>query len=130
MKENTQEKSLVQVHKNGIFYKIKSFFKNLFNRNANTTNNYAIVKETESLVESENKKNSFMESIKNIEDEETKLLKLQKQYRNGEIKEEDMTSKQVKALCNLYDKQIEELKNSNAIRKQKLLEYRKNMKTA
>ena len=27
-----------------------------------------------------------MESIRNIEDEEIKLLKLQKQYRNGEIK--------------------------------------------
>ena len=71
-----------------------------------------------------------MNLVKKVEDKETKLLKLQKQYRNGEIKEEDMTSKQVKALCNLYDKQIEELKNSNAIRKQKLLEYRKNMKTA
>ena len=75
MKENTQEKSLVQVNENGIFYKIKKFFKNLFNRNANTTNNYAIVKETESLVANENKKNSFMESIKNIEAIKEQLLK-------------------------------------------------------
>ena len=111
MKENTQEKSLVQVNENGIFYKIKKFFKNLFNRNANTTNNYAIVKETESLVESENKKNSFMESIKNIEDEETKLLKLQKQYRSGEIKEEELSEEQINSLCKLYDKQIANLKN-------------------
>ena len=50
MRESTQEKSLVQFNENGIFYKIKRFFKNLFNRNANTTNNYAILKETESLV--------------------------------------------------------------------------------
>lgn len=129
MKKNTQEKSLVQVNENGIFYKIKKFFKNLFNRNANTTNNYAIVKETESLVANENKKNSFMESIKNIEDEETKLLKLQKQYRSGEIKEEELSEEQVKSLCKLYDKQIANLKKSNDIRKQKLLEYRRKMQT-
>ena len=127
MKKNTQEKSLVQVNENGIFYKIKKFFRNLFNSNANTTNNYAIVKETESLVESENKKNSFMESIKNIEDEETKLLKLQKQYRSGEIKEEELTQEQVNSLCALYDRQIANLKKSNEIRKQKLLEYRRKM---
>ena len=129
MKENTQEKSLVQVNENGIFYKIKKFFKNLFNRNANTTNNYAIVKETESLVANENKKNSFMESIKNIEDEETKLLKLQKQYRSGEIKEEELSEEQVNSLCKLYDKQIANLKKSNDIRKQKLLEYRRKLQT-
>lgn len=126
MKENTQEKSLVQVNENGIFYKIKSFFKNLFNRNNNTTN-YAIVKEDKSIVESENTKNSFMESIKNIENEETKLLKLQKQYRSGEIKEEELTQEQVSSLCALYDKQIANLRKSNEIRKQKLLEYRRKM---
>lgn len=129
MKENTQEKSLVQVNENGIFYKIKKVFKNLFNRNANTTNNYAIVKETESLVASENKKNSFMESIKNIEDEETKLLKLQKQYRSGKIKEEELSKEQVNSLCALYDKQIANLRKSNEIRKQKLLEYRRKLQT-
>ena len=129
MKENTQEKSLVQVNENGIFYKIKKFFRNLFNSNANTTNNYAIVKETESLVESENKKKSFMESIKNIEDEETKLLKLQKQYRSGEIKEEELSEEQINSLCKLYDRQIANLKKSNDIRKQKLLEYRRKIQT-
>ena len=129
MKENTQEKSLVQVNKNGILYKIKKFFKNLFNKNTNTTNNYNIIKETESLVASENKKNSFMESIKNIEDEETLLLKLQKKFRSGEIKEEELTEEQVKSLCKLYDKQIANLRKSNEIRKQKLLEYRKKLQT-
>ena len=129
MKENTQEKSLVQVHENGIFNKIKNFFKNLFNRNNNTTNNYAIAKEDKSIVESENTKNTFMESIKNIENEETKLLKLQKQYRSGEIKEEELTQEQVNSLCALYDRQIANLKKSNEIRKQKLLEYRRKMQT-
>ena len=129
MKENTQEKSLVQVHENGIFNKIKNFFKNLFNRNNNTTNNYAIAKEDKSIVESENTKNAFMESVKNIEDEETKFLKLQKQYRSGEIKEEELTQEQVSSLCALYDKQIVNLRKSNEIKKQKLLEYRRKLQT-
>lgn len=129
MKENTQEKSLVQVNENGMFYKIKRFFKNLFNKNKDTTDNYAIIEETNSSSENENKKSSFMEFIKNIEDEETLILKLQKQYRSGEIKEEELTEEQVDSLCALYDKQIANLRKSNEIRKQKLLEYRRKLQT-
>ena len=106
MKENTQEKSLVQVNRNGIFNKIKMFFKNLFSKNNVIDNN-----------------------CYTIEDEETKLLKLQKQYRNGEIKEEELTEEQVNSLCALYDKQIANLRKSNQIRKQKLLEYRRKLQT-
>jgi len=129
MKENTQEKSLVQVNENSIFYKIKRFFKNLFNKNTAVVDNYATIEETKNEVENENKKSAFMEEIRNIENEETKLLKLQKQYRSGEIKEEEMTKEQVKSLCDLYDKQIAELRKSNEIRKQRLLEYRKKLQT-
>ena len=70
----------------------------------------------------------FMQYVKNIENDETRLLKLQKQYQNGEIKEEDMTKEQVQQLCDLYDKQIAELEKSNEARKRKLLEYRRKMK--
>lgn len=129
MKENTQEKSLVQVNENSIFYKIKKFFKNLFNKNSEITNNYTIIEEQKVNLENENKKKYFMESIKNIENEEIKLLKLQKQYRSGEIKEEELTEEQVNSLCALYDKQIENLRKSNEIRKQKLLEYRRKLQT-
>lgn len=73
-------------------------------------------------------KNDFLQSLKNIENEENELLNLQKQYRNGKIKEKEMTKDQIKRLCNLYDKQILELKKSNDTRKQKLLEYRKKLK--
>lgn len=129
MKENTQEKSLVQVNENSIFYKIKRFFKNLFNKGKDTTDNYIVIEEKNSFVEDENKKNSFMEAISNIDDEETKLLKLQKQYRSGEIKEEELSQEQVNSLCKLYDKQITNLKKSNEIRKQRLLEYKKKLQT-
>ena len=124
MKENTQEKSLVQVNKNSIFYKIKSFFRNLFHKNTEIESSLNVEEDISSNVEIENKRLEFIEDIKNIEDEETKLLKLQKQYRSGEIKEE-----QINSLCKLYDRQIANLKKSNEIRKQKLLEYRRKMQT-
>ena len=57
------------------------------------------------------------------------LLKLQNQYRSGEVKEEDLTVEQVSSLCKLYDKQIANLRKSNEIRKQKLLEHRRRLQT-
>lgn len=129
MKDNAQEKSLIQINENSIFYKIKRFLKNLFNKNKDTIYNYAVIEETNNLVENENKKNSFMASIKNIENEETKLLKLQKQYRSGKIKEEELTEEQVNSLCALYDKQIANLRKSNEVRKQKLLKYKRKFQT-
>ena len=72
---------------------------------------------------------SIIESIRNIENEETKLLKLQQQYRRGEIKEETLTKEQVNALCSLYDKQFANLRKSNEIRKKNLLEYKKKLQT-
>lgn len=126
MKEDTHEKSLVEVNENSIFYKIKTFFKNLFHKG----NNINIIQETRDItIENESKKNAFMEEIRKVEDEETKLLKLQKQYRSGEIKEEDLTEEQIKSLNKLYDKQITNLKKSNEIRKQKISDYRKRLQT-
>lgn len=126
MKKDTQEKLLVQVNEKSILYRIKKFFKNLFNRN---TDENISIKEIERTTKNENKKESFIESVKNIENEKTKLLKLQKQYRNGEIKEGELTEEQINSLCALYDKQIANLRKSNEIRKEKLLEYRKKLQS-
>ena len=122
MQQNTQDKSLVKVNVNSIFYKIKHFFKSIFSKNKSATSTEACNIQSEK----ENKRYSFIEEIKKIEDENTILLKLQTKYRNGEIKEEDLTQEQINSLCSLYDKQISDLKKLNEIRKQKLLEYRKN----
>lgn len=129
MRDNTQEKSLIAVNENSIFYKIKNFFRNLFHRNKPAENSTIIENGINDSIDKENNQTSFMESIKNIENEETKLLKLQKQYRNGEIKEEELTEEQINFLSALYDKQIANLRKSNQIRKQKLLEYRKRLQT-
>lgn len=124
MRENTEEKSLVKINENSIFFKIKQFFINLFHKNE-TADNVVTANVSSNITADEDKRNAFMEELKKIEDEETLLLKLQNKYRNGEIKEEDLTDEQVNSLCNLYDKQIANLKKSNEIRKQKLLEYRR-----
>ena len=129
MKENTQEKSLVQVNENSVFYKIKNFFKRLFNRNKTVKNVVNSIENTENIGQSTEKKNQFIESIKKVEDEETKLLKIQKQYRTGNLKAEELSKEQIMSLGNLYDTQIANLRKSNQIRKQKLLNYRKRMQT-
>ena len=127
MKKNTDEKSLVRINEDSIFYKIKQFLKGLFSKKEPINN---IIAETnKAILPNDNKKNKFMEEIKNIEDEETLLLKLQKKFRSGEIKEEELSNEQVNSLCVLYDKQIANLKKSNEMRKQRLLEYRRNMQT-
>ncbi|MBR3133815.1 MAG: hypothetical protein IKG42_07195 [Clostridia bacterium] len=130
MKENTNEKSLVKVNENSIFYKIKSFFKNFFHKDKEIENNIPIETiSNENIVKNENSKFAFVENLKKIEDEDTLLLKLQKKYRSGEIKEEDLTEEQKNSLCSLYDKQIADLKKSNEIRKNKLLQYKKKLQT-
>lgn len=129
MKKKSQEKRLITVNENSIFYKIKTFFKNLFNPRKKIENVLRVEEAVNIKSENQNNIDSFIESIRNIENEETKLLKLQQQYRRGEIKEETLTKEQVNALCSLYDKQIANLRKSNEIRKKNLLEYKKKLQT-
>lgn len=125
MKKNNKEKLLLNINENGFLYKIKKLFRNLFikgevekkadNQIETTKNNKYSIEESE-----------FLKSIKNIENEETKLLKLQKQYRSREITEENLTIKQIILLNKLYDQQIEILKKSIETKK-RLLKHRKSM---
>lgn len=126
MNNNKQEKSLIEVSTNSIFYKIKSFFRRLFKKQVVED---TIVEKISVNSNNDNRKEKFVEYIRNIEDEETKILKLQKQYRSGEIKEEELSKEQVTLLCALYDKQIANLKKSNEIRKQKILQYKNRFQT-
>ena len=122
MLQNAQDKFLVKVNGTSIFYRIKHFFKSLFSRHKSTSTPEARNIQSKK----EDKRFSFLEEIKKIEDENTILLKLQQKYRNGEITEEDLTQAQINSLSALYDKQISDLKKLNEIKKQKLLECRKN----
>ena len=121
MEENTQEKNLIEKkEKASIFGKIKNFFKNIFSKKqVEIVEEETIVKETNS---------EFKESIKMTEDEETKLLDLQRRYHRGEIAENDLTDEQIDALCDLYDKKIEEIKNTIKMKEEQIEEYRKTRK--
>ena len=130
MEKHLDEKSLMVVKEKSIFYRIKSFFLKLFRKNAITENQTQITNEENYEVQSNKQKDSFVEYIRNIENEETKLLKLQKQFDNRLIETNDLSKDQIKELINLYKKQISELRKSNEIRKEKLLLYRKNMQSA
>lgn len=127
MKKHTKDNMLINVNNSNIFYKFKNFLYHFFHKE---DMNFNILLDN-SVVDNINNdtSNTFLESIKNIENDETKLLKLQNQYRNGEIKEENLTEEQINSLCSLYDRQIESLRRSNEARKQKLYQYKKYLKT-
>ena len=129
LKENTQEKQLMQVNENSIFYRIKNFFKNLF-RKKDESNNYIInEQDIDYKKETEEQRNRFLEEIRKVEDDETRLLKLQMQYSNGEISPEELSNEQINSLRELYKKQIAKLKKFNAIRRRKIFEYIKKLET-
>lgn len=113
-------KSLVNVNENSIFYKVKCFFKNLFSKNNMEQN--VIVEEKIIENNNSNSKNDFIEKYKNIANEESKLLKLQQQYENGQIKEEDLSEKQLSDLEDLYNKQNAELFRRNVYKIKKIKE--------
>lgn len=121
MEENTQEKNLIEKNEKSIFGRIKNFFKKLFNKKENSVVTETVEESSTSVKEN----NEFKEYIKMTEDEETKLLDLQARYRRGEIGQNDLTEEQIDALCNLYDKQIEELKKSIKIKEEKIAEHKK-----
>ena len=119
LQQRMEELSL-KINKNNIFYKIKSFFKNLFYKDRKIENNVQIETiSNDNIAKNENSKSAFIENIKIIEDENTLLLK---RYIRGEIKKEDLTEEQRKSLYTLYHKQINNFKKSNEIRKNKLLQ--------
>lgn len=121
MNKNNTEKSLIKVNENSIFFKIKKLFNKIFRNKDN------IIEENDYNLKDDIKKEQFRDYIKNIENEETRLIRLQQKYRAGEIKENQLTKIQIKSLCDLYDKQIEKLQKSNEFRKQKILQYRKKL---
>lgn len=119
--KNTQEKSLISQKNIGISARIINFFKNMLKKEEK------IEVQAEPNKDWAENKEKFMKSIQNTENEETRLLELQRKYMNGNIQENELTDEQVEKLSKLFDKQIERLKKSNESRKQKLIKYRENI---
>ena len=115
MKENTREKNLQVINKNKFFYRIKEFFKKLFNRNIN------IEAESRNLNTNRNDKAVFKEDLKF----NTYLIELQKKLKHGMIAIKDSSDKEKQDMIKLYRKQIYEKKNKLKNLNQEILFYRK-----
>lgn len=88
--------------------KIKEFLKRLFFKNKKL----AIAEE---ITPKKEVNKNLKEKIKIIDN--SKLLRLQEDYENGKIDEMSMSTKQMKELIELYEKQIQELNYQIARRK-------------
>ena len=122
MGKNIEEKSLVAINEGSIFYRIKRFFRNLF-KGKEDENIQPQVSNINNNIQ-DNKKDSFVEALRNIENDETRLLKLQRQYEKGEIATGELSDEQVLSLKELYQKQIGNLEKSNENRKRKILQHK------
>lgn len=105
-----------------IFDKIKDFLKKLFSKKEKTK--AEIIEE----VQQEIKENDFINRIKIEEDkEEARLNKLQNLIAEDVISEDELPEEDVKALHNLYDSQILELKKQIDGYREKILKLRMNI---
>lgn len=104
--------------KEGFFDKIKRIFKKLFSKKEELKN-----------VEEEKKENDFLSRIKiEGDNEEKRLNKLQSLIEEEVITEEELPEDDVKALHQLYDSQILQLKKQIDEYRQKILKLRMNIK--
>ncbi len=122
MKDNTQEKDLIERNEDNIFWKIKSFFKNLFKKDKVEVNNVV----NENIEMEMEKSDVFRTSIKNIGVNDENIFELQRRYHKGEISVKELTNEQINALCDLYDDKIADLKKTIAAKEQILANYKKN----
>lgn len=105
---------------NGIFSKIKNFFRNLFKKKVE------IIEHTEETIKKDNV--NLKQTIKIEEDKEkTRLLKLQEDFVNGKIQEEDINEEDTEKLFELYDEQIEKINKETEMYKQKILAIKANL---
>jgi len=120
MGKHLEEKSLIVVNENSLFYKIKSFFLKLFRGKKNALNGFSIIPVEKNEIQSDKRKDDFIESIRNVENEQTKLLKLQEQFDNRKIEKSQLSKEQIADLTALYKKQINDLEQSNERRINKI----------
>ena len=116
-----KEQSLVKTKDNNIFKKIFMFIKNIFKK-----------EKSENFVPEYNKpiqevKNFKNEIIIKRDIEKERLLKLQEDFRRGNITEEEITKSDVIKLHKLYDEQIEYEVKRIEMYKQKINKIRKKL---
>ena len=125
MGKHLDEKSLMTVNRKSIFYKIKTFFEKFFRQDSVHQNRTQVDSIKDNAEQPNiNSKDDFIETLRNIENDETKLLKLQKQFDNGEIDRSQLSEEQITRLTELYKKQINDLEESNEKRINKIRQHK------
>jgi len=137
--KHSAEKSLIKFRENSLFFKIINFIKSLFIKEKIEEKEVPnveedIVPENPDILKGktlEEKLDAYaIEDEKNRQaklDENT-ILDIQKQYEMGTLDETSLSTNQINALYSLYVKQINELRESNDFKKEKIEEYRENRK--
>lgn len=97
-----EEKSLINKENENIFKKIRNFFRSLFHKNEEDTN------ANESIDIKQETTTSIIDEFK---DKQT-IVKLQQDYENGKIAEEDMDENDKQKLLELYKEQIKTLNDN------------------
>lgn len=102
MRENNQEKGLTKIH-TGIIGIIRNFFQKLLFGKETTP--------IEAQINTSNNENNFKENIQiKQEKEEKRILKLQQDFKQGIIEEEDIPEDDYTNLLKLYDEQNEKIR--------------------
>lgn len=123
---NKNKDSLLVVNENSVFYKIKTFFKRLFSKEDELSNQQSI--QEMKPQDDRTKKRKFIEDIKIKENKELKeLLYLQKLFRMGRIKEKDLSREERIGLEKLYKQQIYDLNKSINAYKNKIMSIREKL---
>ena len=101
-----KERRITVYKSNNIIEKIRSFFTKIFHKSKYKDNNLTNFTEQENPYNN----NNFKEQMVIKEDEEKlRLLKLQKDYENGLIEEENISQEDYQKLLDLYDEQNEKI---------------------
>ena len=111
------------IYKNTIINKIFSFFNKIFSRKK--------ILPSEVTNTKENKNSKFIEHIQIEEDQEKlRLIQLKRQYENGEIYEEDISDEDIEKLCDIYEKETNELNADTERRKNHIYQMLKELKNS
>lgn len=114
-------------YKENIFTKISNFLKKLFFKEKNIS----IQESNQKEIQNKQSKEIFINNIKIKENEEEKRLKkLQLQYDNGEIDEEDISEEDMDKLIEMYEKETEELNADTERRKNHIIQMLKELKNS
>lgn len=127
MKEN-ENKALIAINENSIFYKIKSFFKKFLAKDKNIIQKQNIVDFTSSEIKEDKQKENFIKSIRI--DERMNLLELQSKLKRGIIRIENLSEETKLKLIDLYEEQNSEKKNKLKVIKNKILIIRDRLQTS